>query len=181
MTTFSSTGSSVAVTKESWGGKAGNCVAGVGSQFTRELLTGIPMTTVQYVNGTGVNESIVGTSPLNSTFNSFLMASNVWTANFYKPSQHTGGMPISMQQPAGITSGSTFYLPADTYEFRCLDTAQEIKQRIRLFIREWNEEGQLAEGGDPDTTGTEPNFPTFPINDRSDWFDFGNNYPAGML
>jgi hypothetical protein len=71
--------------------------------------------------------------------------------------------------------------PSDTYEFQCLDTAKEIKNRIRLMIREWNTDADFVEGGDPDAGGAEGSFPAEPNNDYLDWNDFGDTYPASNL
>jgi hypothetical protein len=52
----------------------------------------------------------------------------------------------------------------------CVDNADEVLARIQFDVREWNEKAQLAQDGDPDTTGTEPYWNT-PVNDFDDWAD----------
>jgi hypothetical protein len=84
-----------------------------------------------------------------------------------------------MRYPANV-SGSNMIFPNDTYLLECLDQAEEIKARIRFMIREWNQD-PITEGGDPDVTGSDPNFPGNPINDRMDWLDFGLTYPASLI
>jgi hypothetical protein len=185
ITTYTSNSSStVTQIGQGWGGKLGNCAAGPGtnlSGFTAQGVTNLPLPRIDYVAGTGVNASLAITGPNSLTRNGHPVYSNVWTSNFYKPLQHAGGKPIGLQVQPAVPAGNPVATPSDTYDFVCLNGAQEVQQRIRLFIREWNEHSQLRQGGDPDTTGTEPGFPTLPINDRSDWLDFGNNYPASNL
>jgi hypothetical protein len=48
------------------------------------------------------------------------------------------------------------------------------------MIREWNQD-PIEVNGDPDVSGSDPNFPGNPINDRYDWLDFGLTYPTSLL
>jgi hypothetical protein len=89
-------------------------------------------------------------------------------------------MPVTLLAPAAVTGAPSYYTPSDTYDFTCLDAAKDIRQRIRLFVREWNTHS-IAEGGDPDVTGAEPGYAGEPLNDLADWTDFGDNYPASSL
>lgn len=94
---------------------------------------------------------------------------NVILANYYDPADHNGDMPAAFK---GTLSRPHFV-------FECLDDAEEIIARIKLSVREWNEEAQFDMDGDPDTEGLEPGWNT-PINDIPDWADFtpGNvRYP----
>ena len=83
--------------------------------------------------------------------------------------------PTGMRRPAGVP-----YLPSDTYEFACLDAAEEINYRIRLMIREWNYEtiveNCVAGVNCPDEVGMEAGFPHDRVNDRGDWRD--SDYPV---
>jgi hypothetical protein len=145
------------------------------------------MTMVKYVEGEGLNETFKVLAPINSTFNGYYMASNLWTANFYSVADHSAqspavlpaDRPLALRYPAGLTSGT--YLPSDTYRFECHNRAEEIQYRIRLMIREWNTD-PISQGGNPElNVGTDPDFPDGPINDRRDWFDIGNAYPGALL
>jgi hypothetical protein len=94
---------------------------------------------------------------------------NVILANNYSPADHNNDMPVAFK---GDRS-------QPYYEFTCLDDAEEIIARVRLVVREWNEEAQFDMNGDPDTEGMEPGWNT-PINDIFDWADLtpGNQqYP----
>lgn len=182
-TTYDSVGGVTATTSETgdWGGKFGSCAAGPGtsSSFETNPTSKIPLPKYHHVLSTGINDSFTMDAPNIAIFNNTnKVYSNVWTANFYNPSEHTGGKPAGLLSPAG--DSSVLSKPADAYDFRCLDGAEDLQQRIRLFIRDWNT-ASIAENGDPDATGADPNFPTFPINDRSDWLDFGDDFPTSDL
>ena len=81
-------------------------------------------------------------------------------ANHYDTADHDG------QAPAGLRGAWA----RPYYTFECYDNAEELLARVRLVVREWNEESQLDASGDPDTEGTEPVSGT-PLNDRRDWAD----------
>lgn len=186
ITTYSSTGFTQNSTVKTWTGKAGNCATGPAlnlSGFSTEASTGLPLDNIYDVQSSGLNDSLSITAPINAIFNGNKMNQNLFTANFYNPSDHTGGLPITMQEQPGITSTLSKFIPQDTYEFQCLDAAEDLKQRIRLMIREWNTVDQLAtgEGADPDVTGFEPGFASQPYNDRGDWKDFTDFYPVSIL
>jgi hypothetical protein len=95
--------------------------------------------------------------------------SNVPLASFYDPVDHENDMPVAFK---GIDS-------RPFYNFECLDDAEEIIARIRLIVREWNEEAEFDADGDPDSEGIEPGWETL-LNDITDWADLtpGNTeYP----
>jgi hypothetical protein len=167
----------VTITNGQWGGSAANCLDGPamsdGAYLNGE---GFPLPRMQYVGGTSYNESYKIDAALNRRHGSRSSLSNIYAGNFYKPSQHTGGKPKALQFPANLPQEKGV-MPQDTYEWDCLDRSGQSQARIRLFIREWNY-GPIAQGGNPDVTGTSPDFPEKPINDRLDWLDFGDNYPG---
>ncbi len=75
------------------------------------------------------------------------------------------------------------------YQWHCYDSAFEKLATIKLEVREWNLEAELAKGssGSPDTGGTEPNSGES-INDFDDWEDLvapivgsPRQYPKGDL
>ncbi|MGE3260514.1 MAG: hypothetical protein AB7K68_01935 [Bacteriovoracia bacterium] len=184
VTTYASDGTFTKQTdSKEWTGEASNCAAGPAMEIQQaKSADGLPLATIEWVQNTGLNRVVTYNGPIDATFGaSSRVFSNVWTGNFYNPLDHTGGKPIGLQVPSGLTSPNTLHLPQDTYDFQCLDGAYDIRQRIRLFIRDWNTHSAMGEGGDPDLTGSEPSYPTFPLNDRSDWLDFGDLYPASNL
>ena len=72
--------------------------------------------------------------------------------------------------PPGALSSS---LARPDYTFLCLDDAEEVQGRIRLQVREWNEEVEFDAKGDPDTSGSEAKFDS-PVNDLLDWKDMAD-------
>ena len=183
--TYASDGSSSPeVSAGSWGGLQSACLSGPAMDTQEKTTNGFPRVTTTYIEGTGINTTYDITANRSSMISTRRIISNVRTANFYKPSEHTGGIPIGMQAPSAV-SGST--ATQDTYDFECLDRAGELNARIRLMIREWNTDTDVngddnfVEGGDPDLEGDEVNFPGMVSNDHYDWKDFGDNYPSSDL
>ena len=84
--------------------------------------------------------------------------------------------------------------PSEAYKFNCYDHGYELKNSIRLFVREWNTATEFelygsSSGleGDPDVTGIEgincdfsPPFATLSCNDVDDWFDFVKSQDDGI-
>jgi hypothetical protein len=91
---------------------------------------------------------------------------NILLANYYDPADH------NMSKPAAFNTDSVLQRSVlqPYYEFLCLDDATEIIARVRLVVREWNEEAQFDIRGNPDTEGCEPVW-NAPINDEFDWKD----------
>jgi hypothetical protein len=147
-----------------WGGeeKLGDCFDGSGFRFKDVGLSvdGFPMGRIYYFNHAAFREPLTyeGLSELYPRDNRPL-------ANYYDSTDH-GGPPFALRSPWATTA----------YTVRCLDDAEEVIARIRLWVREWNEEVQfnLAANGDPDTVGSEPFWST-PLNDLTDWGDFVGN------
>lgn len=148
-------------TKRSWGGKVANCLSGPAMQTQAKNAYGFPQASINYISGSG----ILDTLPLDFTQN---YRSNVFWANFYQPSDHSFGLPPGLRKP-NISSGLSF-LPQDTYEFSCVDGGRELKQRIRILVREWN--GPIVEGGTPNLGGSSL---------YKDWKDFGESFPGAEL
>lgn len=90
-------------------------------------------------------------------------------ANYYDPEDHGGQAPAPFRDAAA----------REQYEFFCLDDAEEMIGRIRLTVREWNEEQEFDRRGDPDSQGEERDWGT-PLNDVADWRDIApdaDSYP----
>ena len=81
-------------------------------------------------------------------------------ANFWDPDDHDGGKPAALEG----------FAASPYYEFRCEDDAEEQIARIRILVREWNEEKEFDTEGNPDTKGDRDMFDS-PINDIPDWRD----------
>jgi hypothetical protein len=147
-----------------WGGSWANCLTGPAMDSQTKDRRGFPMSNLIYLNGNALNKEY---STLKTSEKERVSA--LHTSNYYDPADHGGGFPTAAWWPY--------------YELLCLDRAKEVKARIRLMIREWNLMSELDKkgSGNPDTTGNETDFPTYPNNDYRDWKDLGNSwpYPAG--
>ncbi len=152
-------------TTQEWTGKPGNCAAGSGkisAQLSKEQ--NLPMGKY-YFGGSGFNQEF--DTGERSIIDS---DSSLFYANYY-----------SGTAPAAFMLASSY--PANPYyTWVCLDDAEEVVARIRVQIREWNEssEFELGATGNPDTTGTEPNW-GMSVNDFRDWLDIftgGDGYPG---
>lgn len=138
------------------GGMPGNCVAGPGMRMPRSSSNGMPMSTITFVkDGASVEFEV---EPTISMANS----EAYFYANYRLPAT-----PL----PMAWMVGSHHY-----YRWTCYDDAKEVKARISVQIRDWNEMSEfLLKGlGDPDTGGTEPFWGT-EYNDYWDWDDIVSN------
>ena len=160
------------VSSGSWGGEEhlGDCFDGAGFRFKDVSLSkdGFPKGIIYYLDHAAFSK------PLDyGGLSNLYHKDNRPLANYYDSTDHDGP-PTALRGP-GATSA---------YTLRCLDDAEEVIARIRLWVREWNEEAQFNAGakGNPDTLGTEPLWGT-PINDLTDWGDFAGNpddYPRNV-
>lgn len=170
----------VAISTESWGGFEGACVdgplfsmAGVGRSSTTQLPTGA--NTLSFIEGTGVNSTYTLPAIINANINGTTrpVTNTAYLANFV-------GDPTGGTAPAGLTRTATTgsYTPSITYEFQCLNAAEELNARIALLIREWDE-NIIAEGANPDSgfggVFEAPPYNDQLINDRYDWNDIQND------
>jgi hypothetical protein len=142
-----------------WGGDPGSCLQGPAIETQAKASSGWPLADIFYVKGEGLNKTYEPSSPIEK------QVGNVYLANYFDPTDHTSP---HAGYPAALNNTSRYY------ELRCLDRAHELNARIRVQIREWNEysEWLLGATGDPDTTGTEADFPGFDINDFYDWANY---------
>jgi hypothetical protein len=155
-------------TEVKWGGKVSTCLGGPALDSQSLTEDGIPIPTEYEVLDTGINS----TYPITAPQEKGPLASNVHIANYFKASEHSGGIPAPVVQPY--------------YSFTCYDESFEIISRIRVMIREWNRNIDFANRTTVptahDTTGQEdPPFSSAGLNDRNDWKDFGNSYPGSGL
>jgi hypothetical protein len=172
--------------QETWGGKASNCLFGPATDTQKPNGGGFPKPDIFYVEGSGLNKTYTIKPAIDMSFFEVPTLNNIWAANFYNRNEHTQASPsvpplynINRPIPTRLAATYTGYLPSDTYDFSCLDAAEEVKFRIRLMIREWNQ-APIVEGGNPDVTGVDPGDGTAQINDRLDWKDV-QTYPGTNL
>ncbi|MEO5970051.1 MAG: hypothetical protein ABIQ95_08995 [Bdellovibrionia bacterium] len=174
-----------------WGGKASNCLSGPALDFGSKGTTGYPQGTIALVEGKGANGVLKITAPAKKS-----LKSNIYVANYFDPAPlPTPKMPTAMAAQAGGFGATSPY-----YKFSCLDRAFDIRARIRVQIREWNEvsEFEKSNSGDPNTgqhgvffdgeaydfssVDYNPGFNNgYPVNRLLDWDDlefFSLSYPA---
>jgi hypothetical protein len=174
VTTHSASGPDViSTTTGSYGGKIANCLqgAGVSSQFPK-LTNGAPSNLIWMTSITGMSQAILADPPINTTVPSIVKVANFWNPNNHSttfasygldfPKTYTGTStagtlkgPNAFNYVLGSTSG--YVVPHPFYEVDCYNTAQEIKARIRLMIRGWDQNTgtNIQAGGNPDYGGVE--------------------------
>ena len=152
-----------------WGGKPGDCYYGAGYLEDGVVLNaqGFPEPKYTYLKRTAHVEHVVYKGISDK------YPSNVPLANYWQDADHAGGPPAAL--------AAAYARPY--YEVFCLDDAQEIVAHIKLRVREWNEETEFVDDGNPDTKGTEPGWklPLDSINDVTDWADLtpgGQGFPS---
>ncbi|MEK6705486.1 MAG: hypothetical protein AABZ06_06835 [Bdellovibrionota bacterium] len=144
------------ISKGTWNGSTANCLTGPAMDTQPKNSAGWPKSLIYAVENQGLNSTYDVAAPMNKE------RTPIYAANYY-----TGTKPAPVYNPY--------------YEFSCLDRAFEIKARIRVQIREWNEVAEFEKGasGNPDTTGTESDFSGESKNDFPDWDDYGKStYPG---
>jgi hypothetical protein len=145
---------SVTEVPKSWDGELSQCYDGAAYAYdgTVSDSSGFPMDTIEPLFGSSFNTRFVWGS-VNDRY-----ATNVVFSNYYEPADHDGG------PPAGLTGEYS----QPFYSFRCYDAAEELKSKIDLVVREWNEVSEFDAEGDPQTTGVETASGE-PIDDLRDW------------
>lgn len=164
-----------------WGGSFSSCLVGPALQddgFTpASPSTGYPTTSVFFVEGEGYNQAYKVQSPFELGYQS-----NIYAANFFKPAEHpvAGGVPSCYRGYTVPAAGSvpTYSVPATNpyHVYTCYDRASEVKARIRVMVRDWNEvsEYELGAAGDSDSAGVEPDYSSPAVNDFMDLLDLGD-------
>jgi hypothetical protein len=153
----------VEVSDEVWNGKLADCYHGgayldKSAVFTPE---GWPMSRFLYPDGESLDHTVQyrGLSDKYPKTTALL-------ANYHFPADR------DQESSSRVIKGAV----NSHYEVFCLDDAKEVIARVRLAVREWNEEAQFDMEGDPDTEGLEPGWSwEEPINDMVDWGDYERN------
>ncbi len=169
---------------ESWGGDPSSCLSPfIGNGWEHFNAANFPVPYIQHVprdssdNPTGLNNSL----NLTSNASTSKVTYSTW-ANHYEgvttalpllgPHYHTefyggGGesnKPYSVDPITDLSGNSVRMSGYDNgaWTFSCLDSALEVKQRIKLYVREWNTLADFVlyqtSGGatyNPDVTGSE--------------------------
>lgn len=158
-TPFSSNVGPAVVTQQSWGGAITNVIGGAAKNTAWPMtpVSGLPMALVAPSVSGILKENYKLPAPITSNN----QTSNVDIANYYDPALHThqgfsvvrtstlpyfidpvddisgSAIPLSLTT-TDIALGRYLVKAQDTYEFECLDQAQEVKHRIRVKVREWD-------------------------------------------
>jgi hypothetical protein len=174
---------------KSWGGTIGKCAGGPayvsGSGWTTNSVSGMPYVQIRNgLSGTNKYYKIAAPISLKSADNTF--AANFWDWTDYQGSTHPAAtLPLPMKYSTDLLGNA---LPLNTrpnpaYTFTCLDTAYEVKHRIRLYINEWDESSQFINYLSPATRATStpdavPGSTCDITNDTCDDFPGWNWYQA---
>lgn len=155
-TVESEDGSSLSSTSPAlgWGGLESDCYDGAAfwNPEASFAVNGFPLATIVPLYGAEYNKRFEWDALSTDYF------SNMVLASYYDPNDHDGMAPEGLMADYSYTH----------HTFECYDHAEELLARITLDVREWNEQSEYTENGDPDTTGTEP-VTGLPIDDRDDW------------
>lgn len=173
-------GTDTIVQRNDWGGDASSCIGGAANQGWGAFADGIPANLIIPVpesedadggedgsNTVGLNQSFNYSSSLSTSKSSFSVMSNYYETNG-NPHSHNGfySSRVSNQpyafDPIDDLDGTLIRPGNDAFEFTCLDGSFEARQRIKVYIREWNTFSdfvlhQTSEGTitNPDVTGAE--------------------------
>ena len=135
-----------------WGGTYTSCIGGAGKTDWKDYsASGIPLTVV-YPVISGTIEGYV----VSAQIKKISSASTIGIANFYSTTStpihaHTGFGPVLTPaipartskmpyfvDPIDDISGSKLLPGQDSYEYSCLDSAFEVRHRIRVYVRKWD-------------------------------------------
>lgn len=133
--------------KGDWGGSSwAECLAGppIDSTAWPKTKNGWPMTRIHQTTY-GYKERFPIKGPLSVYAGSFsVFAANMYDWAGYSTSNHSTTLPKAMD-PGTDRSGSGLLSPNPAYEYLCLDESHEVKNRIRLYINEWDTNEEFAE------------------------------------
>jgi hypothetical protein len=136
---------------KAWPGKTERCLAGAAVTnwgWQRESIYGVyPSSYLKYTEDTGFNTVYDVLPPF--VTNGRVSNISAWTANYFDPTAHShdgfyvtreSSLPYAVD-PIDDRRGTNLSVLRTNpyYELLCLDSAREVRHRIRLSIREWNE------------------------------------------
>jgi len=192
--------------RPSWGGKIGNCFWGPGikeyaSQSGSLDYSGMPVYKIYSVDPTdGATDTFKTSAP--QTMISEVGYGQVYAANYYKASEHSSNVPAATAVVGQSIYTAYQFLSNSSahYQYDCYDQAMEVKARIRVVAREWNDYAEFLAfiGGDtsadPDTgNGVQETSPDQDsgdtsiapdhsyVNDFADWKDLTENVTTGSM
>ncbi len=186
------------ITPLEWGGSAGACISPhINNGWGTFSDTGVPLQKLQTVprdpdsdNPVGLNDAIKLSPNASTTLVNFSTWANWWEApGAANGHTHTGYFSATTTNvpyafwPVDDLSGSAAAAGSPSWIFVCYDSGGEIRQRIDLYIREWNTLADFVayETSDsvtynPDVTGAEGTAcdydPLFGYDNCNDFNDF---------
>jgi hypothetical protein len=145
-----------------WGGVASECYGGAAFNDPEAAFgdDGFPQPHYDYPNASSYTKEMQFDG-LSDKF-----SSTVPLANFYASADHNDDRPAGLKENGFELLGLPD--PEPDYVFQCLDRDEEVLAQIKLRIREYNEQSQMIDDGNPDTVGEEP-ITGLPIDDFADW------------
>lgn len=172
-TTMSAVVTTTSTLKE-WGGDLKACLGGpVATSWDKFSRSGYPAFEMNYINNEGLNKIYQMKSMISTTGG----YASVQMANYFKPysatattnHRHTGYVQTSvtsdlpyMVNPIDDLNGSSISKGNPYFILDCRDRNDEVVNRIRMYIREWNTKTEFTKygttsgaQGDPDLTGVE--------------------------
>lgn len=170
-----------AVTTEGdWGGAIENCKNSPAFEMPSvfELTDdGLPANMYFDVDGVGKNGTLEpARSPIKAKQGTYFMA-NYFNTLPNDPVRTSTNVPVALR-----SASSRYDAQHDAWQFICLDRGEEVKARIRLYVREWNMVSEFLKkaDGDPDLIADEPSPGMGDVDDYADWDDLlvsTVNYP----
>lgn len=179
-----------------YGGGHGKCVGGPILKNNWPIgKSGYPEVMVENVDGTGKNKKYTVASPL-SVYGG---TSNLFATNFFDWVAYKSGTYAAATRPQAIrpvddrSGGTDTILPGrDSFEYRCYDEAGELKNRIRMYVVEWDSSEAFqtylaSEGvsGSPESTGADGtdcdaggSVGDSGCDDFLDWSSFMTGFPS---
>lgn len=162
-------------------GKKIKCIAGPVRDLFDETNIQLGFRSVISAASTGYSNTFTHESPINRGYKSNLGIANGIVNNQCSASNdHVNNWTDKVYDPNVMTS-ITNPLGAENpfYDFACVDSAQEIKARIRIVVRDWNRAFEISDGVDNqdylapaafmNTAAMDPFGSSY--NDRKDWDD----------
>ena len=155
-----------------------SCLGGPATLTQPKTYWGLPVSTYEWVSGTGVSKVYEISESQKSVYESHGIS---WNVNFSKSADHlnttnTSGFPYATQYDVDASPSGKTLIGEPYYRIGCYDTAWETKAEILIQLRDWNTKAAYeARATAPDNyheEGMESTpFGVKPINDNWNWKD----------
>lgn len=194
------TPSGTTVTEADWGGKIGNCLGGAGATFKPDETYSFPSSEILFLGrGTGLMSSSpidpislmsdatikIGDISLlaDSTTGTYSQspqglsksASNIHTSNYFDSTFDLDDATLAGLDAFEAPSQYSGLSGHPSYMFQCFDEAYEQYARIKIYIREWNEDAEFDKLLTGDfNTGEPSDLEDYWNGRRNDVYDWNN-------